>query len=96
MSNIITHGRNWTNKSGTITAGGAAQVLAAVNNDRYGFWIQNVSAADLWVSEQGNAAASQPSIKLAAGDMYEFPVAVGSALSIFGATTGQAFSAREW
>lgn len=86
------------NKSGTIAAGGVAQVLAAANKERRGFWIQNVSSGDLWVSEVGNASATQPSILLAAGQMYEpFPgVCPTGAISIFGATTGQAFSAREW
>lgn len=96
MTNIVTHGANWVDRSGTIAAGGTAQVLSAANPSRRGFWIQNISTTDLWINELGNASAAPPSIVLAKGDIYEFPIAVGSAISIFGATTGQAFSAREW
>ena len=84
--------------SGTITAGGTAQALAAANPSRIGFWVQNHSAGDLWVSEIGTAAAAQPSIRIATLATYESPITgcPGGALSIFGATTAQAFSAREW
>jgi len=85
--------------SGTITTGGVAQTLAAGNSARNGYWVQNNSTGDLWLNELGGtAAASQPAIKLSAGQLYESQV--GSpcpyAISIFGATTGQAFTAREW
>lgn len=93
---ILAYAKNWVNKSGTITTGGAAQTVAVANDNRQGFWIQNVSSSDLWISELGTAAASQPSIKIPAGAMYEFPVPVATAISIYGVTTGQAFSAREW
>jgi hypothetical protein len=93
---IVVHGSNWVNKSGTITTGGTAQVLAPANIERRGLWVQNVSDTDMWINEQGNAAATQPSMKLVPGALYEFPVSVGSAISIFCATTGKAFSAREW
>ena len=86
------------NASGTIIAGGTAQELMAANKGRGGFWIQNVSDGDLWINELGTAAAAQPSMKLAAGALYESPVTgcTANAISIFGATTAKAFSAREW
>ena len=87
---------NTTDKSGTITTGGVAQTVAAFNDARRGFWFYNVSDEDMWISEQGTAAASQPSIKIPAGALYEFPVVPNSAISVFAATTGKAFSAREW
>lgn len=88
----------YTDKSGTITAGGVAQTLAASNTSRKGFWIQNVSAGDLWMSTVGTAAATQPSLWLPPGAFYEVPAhgVPTAAVSIYGATTGQAFSAREW
>ncbi len=88
----------YTNKSGTIASGGVAQTLAALNATRRGFWVQNLSTGDLWISSLGTAAASQPSLRIPPGALYEFPQGgvPGAALSIFGATTGQAFSAREW
>jgi hypothetical protein len=93
---INVYGVNWENRSGTITEGGTAQVLAAANSTRKGFWVQNVSDTDIWINELGNASADQPSIYIPPGAMYEFPVVPMSAISIFCATTGKAFSAREW
>lgn len=87
-----------TDRSGTITTGGTAQTLMALNATRRGYWVQNLSSADLWISTIGTAAASQPSLKLVAGALYETPVHHTSTatVSIFGATTGQAFVAREF
>lgn len=85
-------------KSGTITSGGVAQTLAASNAARFGFMIQNNSTGDEWFSTLATAVASQPSIRLAPGAMYESPpnMRATGAISIIGATTAQAFSAREW
>ena len=85
-------------RSGTVTAGGTAQVLMAANSGRSGFWLQNVSTADLWISEVGTAAAAQPSLKVIPGALYESPLSgcPATAISIFGATTAQAFACREW
>ena len=87
-----------TDRSGTVTAGGTAQVLAAANGNRTGFWVQNNSAGDLWISSVGDAAAAPPSLRITAGSLYESPMhgAPVAAISVFGAATGQAFSAREW
>jgi hypothetical protein len=87
-----------TDRSGTVTTGGTAQQLMAANASRKGFSVQNVSAGDLWIRETGTAAAAQPSLKLTSGTYFETPAGYGStgAVSIFGATTGQAFTAREW
>lgn len=87
-----------TGLSGTITTGGAAQTLAAANANRQGLWVQNQSTAALWINFEETAVASQPSIKIDAGALYETPAnwcPIGS-VSIIGATTGQAFAAREW
>lgn len=88
----------YTNRSSTVTSGGAAQVLMAANTARKGFLLQNLSTGDLWISSLGTAAASQPSLLIPAGAYYEAPASgvPTQAISIFGATTGQAFSAREW
>jgi hypothetical protein len=88
----------YVDRSGAISAGGTAQVLAVLNTARTGFWIQNQSTGDLWLSSIGTAAASQPSLKIPSGALYEFP-STGvptAALSIFGALTGQGFAAREF
>lgn len=88
----------YADRSGTVASGGVAQALMAANPARKGYWIQNNSASDLWIRDTGTAAAIQPSLKIAAGNLYESPVTgcPTTAISIFGATTGQTFTAREW
>lgn len=84
--------------SGTITTGGVAQNVLAADSNGYNYFIQNNSTGDLWFSTLATAVASQPSIRLPAGAVYETPdslKAVG-ALSVLGATTGQAFTVRKW
>lgn len=90
---------NWPvgDKSGTITSGGVAQTIAAANASRHGFLIQNNSTGDLWLNTI-TAVASQPSIWLPAGSYFEFPPngVPLTLISLYGATTGQAFTAKEW
>jgi hypothetical protein len=88
----------YTNRSGTITAGNSAQTIAALNAARFGYFIQNVSAGDLWFSTLATAVIGQPSIKLGSGQSVTVtsPDVTTGAISIIGATTGQAFAAREW
>lgn len=84
--------------SGTVTTGGTAQNAAAANSARRGFWIQNNSSGDLWISTIATAVQSQPSLKIPPGAYYESPLggAGTGAISIIGATTAQAFSGRQW
>ncbi len=91
-------GATLVSASGTITTGGTAQQIAGSNAACRGFLIQNNSSGDLWFSTLATAVQSQPSIRLPAGYFYESPLGgVGTgAISIIGATTGQAFTAREW
>lgn len=87
-----------TDRSGSVTTGGTAQTLMAANTARNGFWIQNTSSADLWISDVGAAATASPSLKIVSGALYESPRAGVSTglISIIGANAGQTFSAREW
>ena len=86
-----------TNISGTIATGGTAQTLSASNVTGRRFIVQNLDPIfDLYVSDMGTAVASQPSIKIPAGALYESPYATTAALSILGSTTGQVWSGREW
>lgn len=88
-----------SDKSGSIVAAGTAQALMAASNVRNGFSVQNNSAGDLWINELGSTAVtSQPSLKIASGAIYETPRGFPCpyAVSIIGATLGQAFTAREW
>ncbi len=84
-----------TNRSGTITTGGTAQQLAAANTSRLSLTGQNISAGDLWINETGGTAAvnGAGSYRIPAGSA--FSVATNRAISIIGATTGQAFTATE-
>lgn len=87
-----------TTRSNTITAGGTAQTLAPAKANRRGFVIQNQSSGPLYWNAIGTATVDQNSMLLNAGDYYESPphhVGPG-AISIIGATTGQAFYAREF
>lgn len=87
-----------TDKSGTITSGGTAQTAIASNAVRKGFELQNQSTGNLWFSTLATAVQGQPSVLLPPGAYYETPLggAGTGAVSIIGATTGQAFMAREW
>lgn len=87
-----------TDRSSTITSGGTAQVLMAANANRGGFAFQNLSSSDLYINDVGTAAATGSSLKIPAGALYETPIhwTPTGAISVFGATTSQAFAAREW
>lgn len=85
-------------RSGTITAGGTAQVLCPANTTRRGILMENVSTSPLYVNLTGTASTGAGSFKLDPGDYWESSngSAGVAAISIFGATTSQAFTAKEW
>lgn len=90
-----------TSRSGTITLGGTAQELMPAGASRTGWAIQNQSSADLYVRSRGaagttNATADQNSIRVGPGVYYAADYISPNAMSVLGATTGQAFWAREW
>jgi hypothetical protein len=91
----------YTDRSGSITTGGTAQQAAPANASRAGFWIQNRSTANLYLNSSGTASSSvgpsNGSIEIEPGQIYEPPSwgIPGTALSIFGATTGQAFVLKD-
>jgi hypothetical protein len=83
-------------RSGTITVGGAAQVLMPGNPSRHGCIVQNNSAGDIWISDVGTAALAEPAFKVPTMTNWECKGPPSGAISIIGATTAQTFSAREW
>jgi hypothetical protein len=96
---INTAGSSAVDGSGTVATGGSAQTLFGGIVPPNGFLVQNNSSNPLWVSDVGVASAGGASIQLAAnGGTF----ATGSgykpagAVSLYGATTGQAFAARQW
>jgi hypothetical protein len=98
MSGHVTinpHGGTPTDRSGTIATGGQAQALASGNAARRWLLVQNTSAGVLYLSFTGTASLS--GLQLAPGSSYESPpfFCPTGAISIYGATTAQAFVAME-
>jgi len=95
---IITNGQEAiVDKSGTL-ADVVAQTIAATNNLRSGYFLQNISTADMWLNDLNVATAGLGSIKIAAGTSIAAPkdIPVNThALSLIGAA-GAAFTLREW
>lgn len=89
---------SFTDHSSTITAGGSSQEVMTDNVHRRYLFVQNVSSGRLWVNFAGTAAVQgQPSILLEPGDslVMESSFVVVDDVTIIGATTGQAFTAKE-
>jgi hypothetical protein len=88
-----------TDRSGTLTAGGAAQEAVAANTSRNYLLIRNPINAteELWVNLTGTATAASPSVRLDAGDylIFEAGFIPTNAVSVFAATTGHAFTIWE-
>jgi hypothetical protein len=97
-ANLTETGTSLTDKSGTITTGGTSQTLAAAKADRSVFIIQNLSDADIAYNIFGGTASlTSGSIVLGTKELHawkgkECPV---GAITVIGATTGQAFFATE-
>ena len=86
-----------TNRSSTITTGGAAQVAMAALSTRKAYFFQNVSSEIMWGSFVGTAAPNaagsfpiQPN-----GIIRSTQVCETTALSIYGETTGKVYTAWE-
>ena len=89
-------GASFVDRSGTITAGGTSQQVAAANASRRYLVFQNHSDTDMWLNFGVAAVASQPSVKLSAnGGAYEPLVAPLGTINVIGATTGKAFTCKE-
>lgn len=88
-----------TDRSGTITSGGAAQNAMAANTSRKYLFILNPATATevLWFNLTTTATAASPSIQLAAGQSFVMEAGFVStaAVSVIAATTGHAFTALE-
>lgn len=86
-----------TNRSGTITVGGASQVLAAANATRNYLFIQNISTDVLWVDFGVAAVQDQPAVKLCPESVFvmEGGFVSTDSINIIGPTTGAKFVAKE-
>ncbi|HEY5237416.1 MAG TPA: hypothetical protein VIJ62_03465 [Rhizomicrobium sp.] len=92
-----------TDRGGTITAGGTAQTVMALNTSRAGCWIQNPANAqeDLYVSSTASASTTPGApddADLAPGAVWscvQGSNVIQSAISVNAATTNHAFIAKE-
>ena len=86
-----------TNRSGSITSGGVAQVAMAALSTRKAYFLQNISSEIMWGSFVGTAAPNTVGSFpiLPNGIIRSTQVCETTALSIYGATTGQKYTAWE-
>jgi hypothetical protein len=85
-----------TDRSGSITLGGTAQVLAAANTSRISLTGQNIDATeDMWINEIGGTAAASTVSSYVVPPRATFSIATNRAISIVAATTGHKFTATE-
>ena len=75
----------------------ASVARAAANSGRRYILVQNISAGDLWINFTIAAVQSQPSLKIesGAGFVMESDFISTELVSVIGATTGQAWVAKE-
>ena len=94
--NGIAGGGSATDKSGTITTGGASQVVMATNPKRANCEIQAIGA-DLWVAIDHAATNGSGSFYLPASAIFICPTTIPTgAIYVWGVTTNQAFTATEY
>lgn len=86
-----------TDRSGSITAGGASQQLAAALATRRYLLVQNNSAEVLWVNFGTAAVGDQPSVSIPIAGTFVMDGGFvdTQAVNIIGATTGSKFTAKE-
>ena len=84
-------------RSSTITTGGAAQVAMAALATRKAYFFQNISSESMWASFTGTAAPNTVgSFEIVPnGVIRSTQVCETTALSIYGATTGQKYTMWE-
>lgn len=81
------------NASGTITTGGTAQTVLALDEKRRYLFFQNISDTVMYVNFDAVATSTGNSIKVDAGGWleYEQNIIPWTAMSVLCATTGKAF-----
>ncbi len=95
---INTAGAMAIDGSGSITAGGQAQLLFGGAVPLNGYLVANNSASKITVCDVADASDGGASIPIAPGVVWSTPPGYKPAgpASIFGAVTGQQFAARKW
>jgi hypothetical protein len=86
-----------TDHSGTIITGGTSQTISTARARKYLF-VQNLSSGALYINFTSAASASSGSIYIPPNGSFvqESFFASSEAITIFGATTGQAFTAKDF
>jgi hypothetical protein len=85
-----------TDRSGSITAGGTAQVLAAANTARVALIGQNIDPSeDMWLNEVGGTATASTAGSVLVPAKATFSIDTNRAISVVAATTGHKFTAVE-
>jgi len=84
--------------SGTVSIGGTAQTLFGGITPANGWLVANNSSDTLYISDVGTATPGGASIPISAGTLFATPSGYNPAgpLSLYGATSGQAYAARRW
>jgi hypothetical protein len=84
--------------SGTVAVGGTPQLLFGGVTPANGWLVANNSSALLFVCDVGGATNGGASIPIPAGTVFVTPSGYGPAgpVSLYGASTGQAYAARRW
>jgi len=97
VSSVASQAGALTNRSGTITAGGSDQQIAASNSSRHFFFFQNVSDTDMWINFGAVANADQPSILVKPNGSMRIDGSFlpSGAVHVFCATTGKSFTCKE-
>jgi hypothetical protein len=95
---INTAGSAASDGSGAVVTGGAAQTLFGGVAPMNGWLVANNSSAAVYVSDVGTATPGGASIPVAPGAVFATPSGYkpAGAVSLYGATTGQAYAARRW
>jgi hypothetical protein len=83
-----------TDRSGSITAGGTAQDVAAANTSRIGMTFQNTSDTVMWLTESGTTATVGTGYQIIAGAAVN--ISTNKRISVICATIGKTFAATEY
>ncbi|GEM_PF-5675776 len=83
-----------TDRSGSVTTGGTAQLIANTNANRRGLTFQNTSDTEMRITENGSAATATNGYQVAPGGRIS--ISTNRAISMFCATTGKTFAATEF
>ena len=85
-----------TDRSGSITLGGTAQVIAAGNTSRVALVGQNIDPSeDMWINEIGGTATANTAGSWLVPAKATFSIDTNRSVSVVAATTGHKFTATE-